>query len=41
MNYAKGIVYILKVMDHAEYDRGRWVNDCGCREPPPKRKKGR
>jgi mRNA interferase HigB len=41
VNYAKGIVFVLMVMDHAEYDRGRWVNDCGCREPPPRRKKGK
>src|SRR5262245_40022430 len=30
VNYAKGIVYVLRVMDHAEYDRGLWVDDCGC-----------
>ena len=37
VNYAAGIIYVLKVMDHAEYDRGRWVEDCGCHKPPPKR----
>ncbi len=41
LNYAKGIVYELKVMDHAQYDKGRWIDDCGCHEPPPKRKKGK
>ena len=37
MNYAKGIIYILKVMDHAEYDKTLWVGECGCHKPPPKR----
>ena len=41
VNYARGIVYVLTVMDHAEYDKGRWIGDCGCHEPPPKRKKGK
>ena len=36
VNYAKGIVYVLKVMDHLEYDRNTWVDDCGCHQPPPK-----
>ena len=39
--YAKGIIYVLKVMDHAQYDKRRWVDECGCHEPPPKRKKGK
>jgi hypothetical protein len=38
---AKGIVYVLKVMDHAEYDKASWIDACGCYEPPPKRKKGK
>jgi hypothetical protein len=37
LNYRAGIVYVLKVMDHKEYDKKRWVDDCGCRRPPPKR----
>jgi mRNA interferase HigB len=37
VNYAQGIVYVLRVMDHAEYDRQRWVEDCGCYKPPPQR----
>jgi mRNA interferase HigB len=41
VNYAKGIVYVLKVMDHAEYDKASWIDACGCYEPPPKRKKGK
>lgn len=36
VNYRKSIIYVLKVMDHAEYDKKHWVDDCGCRKPPPK-----
>src|SRR6266581_9391435 len=25
VNYVKGIVYVLKVMDHAEYDKASWI----------------
>ncbi len=35
VNFVKGIVYVLKVMDHDEYDKDRWVDDCGCHLPPP------
>ncbi len=35
--YTTGKLYILKVMDHREYDKGRWIDDCGCHEPPPRR----
>lgn len=37
VNYARGIVYVLRVMDHAEYDKQLWVEDCGCHKPPPGR----
>ena len=37
VNYAKGILYVLRVMDHAEYDKNLWVDDCGCNKPPPKK----
>jgi mRNA interferase HigB len=37
VNYAKGIVYVLRVMDHADYDKKYWIEDCGCHKPPPKR----
>jgi mRNA interferase HigB len=37
VNYRKGIVYVLRVMDHAEYDKNRWIEECGCYRPPPKR----
>jgi mRNA interferase HigB len=36
VNYRRGIVYVLRVMDHAEYDLGRWIETCGCDRPPPK-----
>jgi mRNA interferase HigB len=38
--YTTGKLYVLKVMDHQEYDKGRWVDDCGCHEPPPRRPPG-
>lgn len=34
---AQGRIYVLRVMDHEEYDKGSWVNDCGCHKPPPKK----
>ena len=40
LNYAKGIVYVLKVMDHKEYDKNRWPKDCGCHMPPPTKAAG-
>jgi mRNA interferase HigB len=36
VNYRMGIVYVLRVMDHREYDKKLWAGDCGCHEPPPK-----
>jgi mRNA interferase HigB len=39
VNYRKGIIYVLRVMDHREYDKQRWVDDCGCHRPPPKTSK--
>lgn len=35
VNYGKGIVYILRIMDHAEYDRTPWADLCGCFNPQP------
>jgi mRNA interferase HigB len=35
VRYARGIVYVLKVMDHGEYDKQAWVDECGCHNPPP------
>src|SRR5262249_38733896 len=34
----EGRVYVRKVMDHAEYDKNRWPDECGCNTPPPKNK---
>lgn len=35
-------IYILKIMDHAEYDLGKWKDACGCFTTPPSKppKKG-
>jgi mRNA interferase HigB len=35
ISFGRGIVYVLKVMDHSEYDKKLWINECGCRKPPP------
>jgi mRNA interferase HigB len=35
--FASGKLYILKVMDHREYDKNRWVDECGCHMPPPRK----
>jgi mRNA interferase HigB len=40
--YAQGVhkdgrIYVLQVMDHAEYDKQRWIDDCRCHKPPPKK----
>lgn len=37
INYRRGILYVLRVMDHPEYDKQFWVEACGCHKPPPKR----
>jgi mRNA interferase HigB len=37
VNHARGVIYVLKVMEHAEYDRNLWADACGCHEPPPKK----
>jgi mRNA interferase HigB len=34
--YRSQKVFILKVMTHSEYDKGKWKEDCGCFEPPPR-----
>lgn len=40
VRYATRIVYVLRVMDHQEYDKGAWPAQCGCHEPPPSREPG-
>jgi len=37
--YRSQKVFILKVMRHAEYEKHRWKEECGCFTPPPKVKK--
>lgn len=37
IRYDKGILYVLRVMDHAEYDKKLWIDQCGCHKPPPKK----
>ena len=37
VNFARNILYVLHVMDHAEYDKGGWIENCGCHRPPPKK----
>jgi mRNA interferase HigB len=36
-----GVVYVLSVMTHTEYDRNTWPDECGCYEPPTKSQKHR
>ena len=38
INYRMGMLYVLKVMDHHEYDKRMWIDQCGCRTPPPESK---
>lgn len=33
-----GKLFVLKVMDHQEYDKELWKANCGCFSPPPKPK---
>jgi mRNA interferase HigB len=37
VNYVTRVIYVLKVMDHAEYDKRAWIDSCGCHKPPPKK----
>ena len=36
--YSSHVVYILKVMTHAEYNKNKWKKECGCMSAPPRRK---
>ena len=38
VNYRAGMLFVLKVMDHEEYDKRQWVEQCGCTTFPPKSK---
>jgi mRNA interferase HigB len=35
--YRAHTVYVLRVMDHAEYDLKRWAAQCRCHQPRPKK----
>lgn len=35
--YQSQKVFILKVMTHKEYDKGKWKTECGCFSPAPKK----
>lgn len=36
--YPSQKVFVLRIMTHAEYDKDKWKEECGCYTPPPKRK---
>ena len=36
--YESQRMYVLKVMDHKEYDKKRWVKECECHAPKPPQK---
>ena len=38
IRYRSRKVYVLKVMTHGEYDKGTWVDECGCHRAPLKRR---
>jgi mRNA interferase HigB len=40
IRYRTQRVYVLRVLTHAEYDRQKWPDECGCYEPPPVRRNG-
>jgi hypothetical protein len=31
------LIYVLRVMDHQQYDKTPWATQCGCHKPPPKK----
>jgi len=41
VNFGTGMLYVLAVMDHKEYDRGKWIDACGCNDPPPTKPESR
>lgn len=36
VNYRMRRIYVLAMLTHSDYDGMTWVEDCGCRQPPPK-----
>ena len=39
--YPSQKVFILRVMTHKDYDDDKWIDECGCYSPPPRRKRKR
>jgi mRNA interferase HigB len=39
--YASQKVFVLRVMNHREYDLDAWKEECGCYQPPPGKKSPR
>jgi mRNA interferase HigB len=37
--YSSQNVFVLKVMTHKDYDKGKWKDECGCFAPPPNKPK--
>lgn len=37
--YVSQKVFVLKIMTHAEYDENKWLDECGCFDPPPSKGK--
>lgn len=37
VNFRAGMLYVLAVMDHKEYDHKAWVDACGCNDSPPRK----
>jgi mRNA interferase HigB len=35
INYRAGMIFVLRVMDHQEYDHKLWIEQCKCRNHPP------
>jgi mRNA interferase HigB len=35
IRYKSHKVFVLKVMPHKEYDKRKWLDECGCRDKPP------
>jgi len=37
--YVSQKVFILRMMTHDEYDQDSWKRECGCYDPPPRKRK--
>jgi mRNA interferase HigB len=34
--FGSGKLYVLKIMDHHEYDKRQWIEECRCHMPQPR-----